>query len=743
MENKANNVGAQGNVYINEQHNYFAAERKALPSNIPTTISFVGREDYLQELHNEHQIDKRAFVFWGMGGAGKTALTFKFAEEIGDKYATQIFVDMQGLSKKPLSAIDAMYEIVKQFEPDLPANLSAEQIKTSYVQYVKKQPTLIVLDNAKNEAQIAALLSAKPCLLVSSRNEINLTGGITRRLGVMSSEDAEELLLANAPAEKFAGKAGELAELAGYLPMAMKPLAKLLAKRFGDIDSLLTDYQRKRVELLKLTDADHDNLSVRASFELSYENLSEVLKRQWCSLAVFPSDFEAVGAATVLEIEPETARNTLERLYEYSLLEENIKNKADNIRFRLHDLARDYTRVKLSTEDRTNGERRHAKHYASIFASAEGRGYAEGLELLDLEWSNITMGQQWAANNIEKADEAANICLAYSGNSPNFVKLRLHPDENVRWLEVGLRAARKLSHRQGEGNILNNLGTSYKNLGYYRKAIEYHEQSLKVTYEIGDQQLKGNILGNLGITYDLLAEYRKAIGYYKQSLEIAVQTGNRQGEANNLNNLGITYGNLGENIKALEYHEQSLEITRKNGDRRGESNNLKNLGIAYNRLGENRKAIGYHEQSLKISCEIGDRQGESNNLNNLGVTYGELGEYQKAIGCYERSLEIANESGHRQGEANNLNNLGLAYYHLGENRKAVKYYEQSLKIKHNLRDRQGEGNTITNLGLAYYHLGENDKACSWWKDALIIFKEIESPYTNALQQLLEKLCVQK
>jgi tetratricopeptide (TPR) repeat protein len=64
------------------------------------------------------------------------------------------------------------------------------------------------------------------------------------------------------------------------------------------------------------------------------------------------------------------------------------------------------------------------------------------------------------------------------------------------------------------------LGIDYLSLGEYRKAIEYHEQSLDISREIGNREGEGASLANLGIAYDSLGEKEKACSLCKEALAI-------------------------------------------------------------------------------------------------------------------------------------------------------------------------------------------------------------------------------
>jgi len=61
-----------------------------------------------------------------------------------------------------------------------------------------------------------------------------------------------------------------------------------------------------------------------------------------------------------------------------------------------------------------------------------------------------------------------------------------------------LKIAKEIGDRAGEGRAYGNLGNTYRSLGDYQKAIDYHEKHLKIAKQIGDQAGEGNAYGNLG-----------------------------------------------------------------------------------------------------------------------------------------------------------------------------------------------------------------------------------------------------
>ena len=282
--------------------------------------------------------------------------------------------------------------------------------------------------------------------------------------------------------------------------------------------------------------------------------------------------------------------------------------------------------------------------------------------------------------------------------------------------------------RYGESECYANLGIAYRSLGDFRKAIEYHEKSLKIKKDIGDRYGESECYANLGIAYDSLGDFRKAIEYHEKSLKIKKDIGDRYGESECYANLGIAYDSLGDFRKAIEYHEKSLKIKKDIGDRYGESKCYGNLGVYYRSFGNYRKAIEYYKKSLEIIEEVGDKSTESKCYANIGNVYLSLRDYRKTIDYIEKSLEISKEIGEKAVESACYGNLGATYHILGDLRKAIEYYEKSLEIAKEIGDRSEESACYGNLGIAYHSLENPKKAIEYHEKSLEIMKEIGDRY---------------
>jgi tetratricopeptide (TPR) repeat protein len=601
----------------------------------PPPRDFTGRVHELDELMSK--IERGGVTIsglQGLGGVGKTALALKLAELLAPRYPdAQFYLDLKGADKQPLSVAEAFSHVVRAYHPTAKLPEGEAELKSLYLSVLHGQRALVLMDNARDAAQVEPLVPPESCvLLVTSRQHFHLSGLFALDLEALPPEDARKLLLKIAP--RIGDRADEIAKLCGYLPLALRLAAgALLTER---VNLSPADYVRR------LSDAKTRLSLVDASLTLSYELLSPEQQKLWRSLAVFPDTFDARAAAAVWELDADAAQDALGDLVRYSLLEWD----ADTRRYRLHDLARLFADSRMSDDKQHATHMRHAAHYLTVLRECQafylkgGDAIKSAIALFDAERRNIEAGQEWACLHSSEDEVAAQLCNRYPVTGAYVLLLRQHPRENISWSETALAAAHQLKDRAAEEAHLGNLGNAYASLGETRRAIELYEQVLVIAREIGDQRGEGNALDSSGLAYASLGETRRAVEFHEQALVISREIGDQRGEGNTLGNLGDDYADLGETRRAIEFYEQQLTITREIGDRRGEGMALGSLGNTYKDLGETRRAIEFSEQALIVLREIGDRRGEGIALFNIGLTLDILGDRKKAIAHAEAAFEI-------------------------------------------------------------------------------------------------------
>jgi tetratricopeptide (TPR) repeat protein len=648
------------------------------PWQVPAPpADFVGRRDDLAALLDGFDAGAAIVGARGLGGVGKTTLALVLAQRLADRFPDgQVFLDLRGADPKPVSWRDAAGHVVRAYRPDerLPDDDAA--LLGLYRTVLHGKRALLLLDNAAGAAQVEPLRPPAGCaLLVTSRRRFALPGLLARDLDALPPADAVALLQTIAP--RVGGRAVEVAELCGRLPLALRLAGALLAER----DDLAVDRYVERLRAARLSERS-GLAEVAAALRLSEALLPEPLRARWRELAVLVEGFEAGWAAAVWGVDADTGDDWLGMLRRNSLVE---WSEAEGF-YRLHDLVREYATAELGVEERLAAQRRHAGHFRAVLAEANklylkgGAVVGTAVRAFDRAWTNAAAAQEWARQQTDDA-EAQRLCVAFPHAAIYLLQLRRHPREQIGWLEAAVAAAREIGDRGGEGAALGNLGLAYADLGQPQRAIEFYEQHLVIAREIGDRGGEGNALGNLGLAYKNLGQPQRAIECHEQALVISREIGDRRGEGATLGNLGLAYADLGQPQRAIECHEQALVISREIGDRRGEGAALGNLGLAYADLGQPQRAIEFHEQYLAIAREIGDRRGEGNALGNLGIAYTNLGQPQRAIEHYEQQLTIAREIGDRRGEANACWNLGLQLVKLDRSAEAIPLMEVCVRFE--------------------------------------------------------------
>lgn len=337
---------------------------------------------------------------------------------------------------------------------------------------------------------------------------------------------------------------------------------------------------------------------------------------------------------------------------------------------------------------------RHATYYLEVLQKAselyvEGdSALRRGLELFDLEYSNIESGQVWAETHAKEDNRAAILCKDYPNAAIDLLDLRFHPHDSIRWIKAGLRAARQLQDRDAEAKHLDNLGRAYSHLGELDRAITFSMQALEIFREIGDLQGERIALTNLGQMHHLMGKVNDAIEFSIQALIIAQETGDKRGEGDGLINLGRAYHLAGEFRRAIKLYEKSFDITRAVRNSRSENIVLNHLGLAYRAIGDTNHAIELYEQALVIARELRDHRGESIALSNLGQAYYILGDSDRARELYEQALSIARTIDDRMIEIELLKSLGDICIDSDDIDRAVRFHAQRFNIGRELNSRQ-------------------------------------------------------
>ena len=199
----------------------------------------MGREDALAELLRAVETGGATITgVQGMGGVGKTALAYLLAERVQDRCPDQIVFDLRGADEQqPAATADAMRHVILSYEPAVRLPDDFQSLAGVYRTVLRGKRALLLMDNARDAAQVAPLLPVpEGCLmLVTSRRHIVLPGLKPIDLERLPEEDAVKLLRAIA-GERIEPLQHEIARQCGCLPLALRAAASLLRER-PDLDA--------------------------------------------------------------------------------------------------------------------------------------------------------------------------------------------------------------------------------------------------------------------------------------------------------------------------------------------------------------------------------------------------------------------------------------------------------------------------------------------------------------------------
>src|SRR5262249_38974832 len=206
---------------------------------------------------------------------------------------------------------------------------------------------LVVLDNARDTAQVRPLLPGAPmCLVVvTSRNQ--LTGLVANdgahpvTLDLLTDDEARQLLALRLGTDRVAAEPAAAAEIitrCAHLPLALALLAARAAIRPHGELRVLAEELRDTGQRWQMLTGDDPASDVQAVLSWSYQALTSPAARLFRLLGLHPGpEVSAAAAASLAGLPAEVVRPVLAELTGASLLGEHTVG-----RYTFHDLLRAY-----------------------------------------------------------------------------------------------------------------------------------------------------------------------------------------------------------------------------------------------------------------------------------------------------------------------------------------------------------------------------------------------------------------
>jgi DNA-binding SARP family transcriptional activator len=702
--------------------------RNCLPRD---TRDFTGRAGELRILLAASEAEGGATnalpvtVVHGMPGIGKTALAVHAAHRLCADYPDgQFYVDLRGYSiEQPLDPAEALAVLLHSagWSGELPTTPAERAAR--WREWTARHRTLVILDNARDAAQVEPLLPGNPgCrVIVTTRSRLTrLEGASSLPVDALSRAEAVALFtrivgVSRASTEPEALE--QVVDACGCHPLAVQ----LLASRFRYRDAWAVQDLLDR--LTQATDPlqEFDGL-ITAVFQLSYTELSGPAQQLFRRLALHTGSDITLHAAAALA-GPGFGRGTelLERcvdeLLDASLLEEPVRG-----RYRLHDLTRAFgSRLGSHTDPEP------------VRRAAVGRLIA--YHLTTAHRTNRLAHPHRRALRLTP-DAESGYALEFSGVDEASVWLTV---ERANLLGVARTAAAEFPEYAALFPSV--LARSLKLWGTWDVAADLFDAAVPVLRARGDRAALARTLTDRA---DLLAQrnHGEALRCATEALALYRDLHDPNGRADALLQSGRAHLAAGHGGTALRVLDQSLALYREVGDRAGEADCLNVQGAALYYAGQYDEALHRVQLMQGIYEALPDPYGLAQALNNRGEIHYLQRHYDDARDCYERSLALMRQHGGRQELAILDTNLGAVHQATGRTDRALACYRRALAAHRTSGDALGEADVLISMGMAHAQSGRRGEALLHFTMAEQVATSIDNPYEK-LRALIGAADVQR
>ncbi|MGW1796108.1 BTAD domain-containing putative transcriptional regulator [Streptomyces sp. NPDC001984] len=694
------------------------------PAQLPATVpDFTGRAACVTELSEvlasaEGRV-MAVSALAGIGGVGKTTLAVHVAHQARGAFPDgQLYVDLQGAGPRaaePETVLGSFLRALGTADSAIPDSL--EERSALYRSVLDGRRVLVLLDNAKDAAQVRPLLpGTEGCAaLVTSRvRMVDLAGAHLVDLDVMSPDEALSLFTKIVGEERVASEreaALDVVAACGFLPLAIRIAAsRLAARRTWTVSVLAAKLADERRRLDELQAGD---LAVKATFELGYGQLEPAQARAFRLLGLADGpDISLAAAAALLDLGVEETEDLLESLVDTSLLESAAPG-----RYRFHDLVRLYARACAERDEWPPSERGAAMSRlldfylattASVYAiERPGDRLVDDLEPTEypgLRFSGGTAALDWLYT------EAAPLlaCVRQSAGSE-----QLRRGVDLLWAAKDLTESGANSHQ------------------YETTARAMCE----ATRAAGDGRAEGR--ARTVLTDVLLVSGR--IQQAEEEARVAMELAKAERDATAVswvaNNRGLICLHQGRFADGRILFGQAIEGFRAAANRPGEASALSNLSRAHLGAGNVTEAVEIAKHGLEVYVEMGRTMRLGNGHFAVGVALTKAGRHREALSQFSEAQGIFSD--HRQRLWEGATNFRIAEVHMAAQRpaQAAQHAEQALALGCIGGDRM-RGNVLTLLGHALSSLGQVDRARACWREALNLYEQSGAQEANEVRVLL-------
>ncbi|WP_433393196.1 BTAD domain-containing putative transcriptional regulator [Micromonospora sp. KLBMP9576] len=649
----------------------------------PAVDTFVGRRAEIDAVRGwlDGATSSPVVALHGPGGAGKSALAARIAHHLADRYpGGALYVDLQGADADlpPLRPVDVLGRFLRAL--GMPGGAVPSDVGEATVAYrsqIAGRGVLVVLDNARDAAQVRALLpgDASCGVLVTSRRMLaTLPNGRHLAVGLLSRTEAVGLLAGDCGADRVAAEpeaATSLVELCGMLPLAIRIAGARLASRPGWPIARLVE--RLADPGLRLSELEFDDLSVRPTIALTYAALRDGgAREQLCARA-----FRMIGSAhlptvtaravaALLGESPARAESVLERLADERLVEPREPGV-----YGIHDLVRLYA-VERAEDDGTDDREAALRRLLETYV----QGARELERMANAGWAPIGAGDR---------------------TRPAWHDLPADPTQAARWLaeeHLNILAAFRQAADSSPAVVKLAAGLAWASVaslrrhGYLQEALTLVDGAAAATERFGLALEHCAALFYRAVFNKGTADPSVVEADLLRCLDLLQMLGDRDRIATCLEALGNLRHRMGDVSRALAYHDEALALRRESDRPLMVGATLSNAAQVRLSAGAEKEAFADVEEALRIARDIDAVGLVGAALSMRGQLLCRTGRPAEARECLDEAVAATDRSGDLPSRCEALLSRAAAHLRLADHAAAA-------------RDADEAGTTAARIGDRY------------------------------------------
>ncbi|WP_369144818.1 tetratricopeptide repeat protein [Streptomyces sp. R44] len=695
-------------------------------TQLAPTKYFTGRTEELAELEAMAAAAPAVCLIHGRGGLGKSELLRTVATRVSERFPGGCLeIDLRGWTpgetpRSPDAVIAEQLLHLGHAAQDIPSDPVARA--ESWRLSLERRAVLLVLDNARDAAQLAPLLpgaGSQSLVLVSSRSALtDLTWDWSRELKPLSKAECADAWHRMGVPESTTGL-DEIADRVHGSPLAVRALSTRLRRGAPPEAVLASLADSSPYRAFPDIDA-----AERAAFTSAYDALDPELRTLVRHAAVHPGpDFGADSLAAMSGL-PEHV--TQLRLTE---IEQLLTHREG--RYGFHDLSLGYARERATQDAPEETEPSRNRLYAFLLARLGQE--REALRSSPEDDEPIRRARRWLDAHAQELSAAAR-AAAFDG----------WEDASAFLLAVGRLwiGGSRIVEAQGlfdllltvatEGSLehahaLTGLGRTYRKQERHAEGMDRQREALALYETHGDTDGQADAVLEIATIDYLLERSATAADGFERAYALYLSTGNEHGQAEALLRLGDNRRNQHRLVEAEDRYRPALELYRILGNRGGEAKVCMGYASILRYRQQYKEAAELFEESYRLFDSLGDQGGLADTLANLSIVRLEQGLVAEALAAAQEALAIYTALGDVRGQGIGLGALAHVSRTQGRLDEALQFHTQAHRLHSEIGDRRGRA--IELLGMGYVHLDTKhfDAARESLRESLGLWRDIGDP----------------